>query len=247
MTATKARLKGIIEKCDTRAGRAFDLFIQALIILSLISFSIETIPGLNESTQIALRAFEVFTVAIFTVEYLLRVAVADSRSGFVLSFSGIIDLLAILPFYIASGVDLRSVRVFRLFRLFRILKLARYTEALNRFKSAIKSIKEELALFAAATAFILYLSSVGIYYFENAVQPDKFTSIFSCLWWAVISVTTVGYGDMYPVTLGGRIFTFFVLVAGIGIVAVPTSLLAAALSGNRSIECDADPNDKCNR
>lgn len=223
-------LKEIIEKSETRAGRLFDLVIQALIILSLVAFSIETIPGIDAQTQTRLRSFEVFTVIVFTMEYLVRLLVADSRRRFVFSFFGLIDLCAILPFYIASGVDLRSIRVFRLFRLVRILKLVRYSRALNRFKVALADIREELVLFAVATLFVLYLSAVGIYYFENPLQPDKFSSVFTCLWWSVTSVTTVGYGDMYPLSTGGKVFTFFVLSVGIGIVAVPTSLLAAALS-----------------
>jgi voltage-gated potassium channel len=234
------RLKEIVERCDTRTGRLFDLFIQTLIVLSLITFSIETVPGNDVKTQTTLRAIEVFTVAVFTLEYFLRLLVADSRRRFVFSFAGIIDLLAILPFYVASGVDLRSIRVFRLFRLARILKLFRYSQALERLKVALRDIKEELVIFAAATLFVLYLSAVGIYYFENPAQPEKFTSVFTCLWWSVTSVTTVGYGDMYPITTGGRMFTFFVLVVGIGIVAVPTSLLAAALSKTPKVSTSND-------
>jgi len=113
------RIKQIIEETDTPTGRAFDLFIQSLIVLSLISFSIETLPNLSENAKRLLKITELITVIIFTVEYVLRIIVADEKLKFVFSFFGIIDLLAILPFYIASGVDLRSIRVFRLFRLFR--------------------------------------------------------------------------------------------------------------------------------
>ncbi len=230
------QLKRTVEQSETSAGRFFDLFIQSLIVLSLITFSVETLPGLDTQTRSTLRAFEVSTVAVFTAEYLLRLLVADSKGRFVFSFNGIVDLFAILPFYVASGIDLRSIRVFRLFRLVRILKLARYSQALSRFKVAFNGIKEELMLFAVATLFILYLSAVGIYYFENPIQPEKFSSVFACLWWSVTSITTVGYGDMYPLSTGGRIFTFFILMLGIGIVAVPTSLLAASFSQTKKTE-----------
>ena len=223
-------LKDTVEKCDSRSGRIFDLCIQALIVLSLISFSMETLPNLSSETKNQLRIFEVFTVMVFTAEYLLRIFVANSKRHFVFSFYGLVDLLAILPFYIVSGIDLRSIRIFRLFRLFKTFKLFRYSQALNRMYLALKNIREELILFLIATSFVLYISAVGIYYFENPVQPDIFSSIFASLWWSVVSITTVGYGDMYPVTVGGRVFTVFVLILGIGIVAVPTSLLAAALS-----------------
>jgi voltage-gated potassium channel len=152
------------------------------------------------------------------------------------SFFGIVDLLAVLPFYISTGVDLRSVRAFRLLRLFRLLKLARYSAAVQRFHRAFLIAREELALFGATALIVLYLSSVGIYYFEREAQPEAFGTVFHALWWAIATLTTVGYGDVYPVTAGGRVFTFFVLVTGLGIVAVPTGLFASALSKAREME-----------
>lgn len=224
------KTKKIIEQCDTPAGRIFDLFILLLIILSFIAFSLETLPNLNPIFSYWLRLFEVFTVAIFTIEYFLRLYVSDKKFKFIFSPYGIIDLLAILPFYLALGVDLRSVRILRLFRLIRIFKLFRYSHALERLVDAFKEIKEELILFVVAISFVLIISSVGIYYFENPVQPEIFSSIFTSFWWSVVSITTVGYGDMAPITIGGRIFTFFLLILGIGIIAAPTGLLAASLS-----------------
>ena len=224
------RLKKIIEDTDTLSGRRFDLFIQLLIILSLISFTIETLQNLPDTLRYALNVFEIVTVLIFTIEYILRVVVADSKRKFIFSFYGMIDLLAILPFYLATGVDLRSLRILRLFRLFRILKLFRFSETLQRFQTVFIKVKSELALFAIAAFFLLYLSSVGIYYFEHEAQPENFGSIFHCLWWSVATLTTVGYGDVYPVTVGGKIFTSFIVLIGIGIVAVPTGILASALT-----------------
>src|SRR5690606_19969337 len=145
------------------------------------------------------------------------------------SFFGIVDLLAILPFYLASGLDLRAIRIFRLLRLFRILKLFKYNSALKRFHRALLIVREELIIFGFVAMIMLYLSAVRIYYFENDAQPDQFKSVFHSLWWALTTLTTVGYGDMYPITLGGRIFTFFVLMIGLGVVAVPTGLIASAL------------------
>ena len=140
------------------------------------------------------------------------------------------DLLAVLPFYLSvGGLDLRALRAFRFFRLVRVLKLLRYHRALEHFKRTFRSMREELVLFLAACTLLVYLASVGIYYFEREAQPEAFGSVFSSMWWAVATLTTVGYGDAYPVTIGGRLFTTFILVIGLGIVAVPAGLISSAL------------------
>jgi voltage-gated potassium channel len=229
-------LKKIVEENDSRLGRIFDLVIQALIVVSLVTFSIETLPGLSDTTRRWLRYIEIVTVLIFTFEYLLRLLVASRKMGFVFSFFGIVDLLSILPFYLASGVDLRSIRAFRLLRLFRAFKLLRYSKAIRRFHRALRIAREELVLYGLVTLLLLYFSAVGIYYCENEAQPAAFSSVFDAMWWATCTLTTVGYGDVYPITAGGRIFTFFVLLIGLGIVAVPAGLVASALSKAREME-----------
>ena len=229
-------IKETIENNTTRTGKIFDLSIQAIIVLSLVSFSFEPLPSLSEESRKIMRAIEVVTVVIFTAEYLLRVTVADHKLKFLFSFYGIIDLIAILPFYISTGVDLRSARAFRMLRLFRAFKLVRYSKAINRFHIALKIAREELILYFCMTLILLYMSAVGIYFFENGAQPEAFSSVFSSLWWAVATMTTVGYGDIYPITAGGRIFTFVVLMIGLGVVAVPTGLVASALSKAREME-----------
>ena len=234
----KSTIKRIIEDSDTPAGRGFDLMIQLLIVLSSLSFAVETLPDLSPQMAVLLRRFEVMSVVIFTVEYVLRIYVVERKLAFVTSFFGIIDLLAILPFYLALGIDLRTVRTFRLLRLFRIFKLARYSRAVQRFHRALQIASEEIVLFFFVTAILLYLAAVGIYYFEHEVQPNAFTSVFHSLWWAVATLTTVGYGDVYPVTVGGRVFTFFVLLIGLGVVSVPAGLVATALSKARELEAD---------
>lgn len=220
----------MITNLDTKTGRRFALFIQILIVLSLVSFSIETLPNLSTGVKKALYYFEVFCIVVFSIEYLLRLFYAPKKLGYIFSFYGIIDILAILPFYITLGVDLRSIRVFRVFRIFRIFKLMRYNKALNHFKDAAKEAKEEIILFLLITLILLYLSAVGIYFFENEAQPEKFSSIFHSLWWAISTLTTVGYGDVFPITMGGKIFTFFLLIIGLGIVTVPAGIVASALS-----------------
>ena len=225
-----AKLRNIVIENNTKSGRRFDLITQALIILSLVSFSFETLPNLDDGTKELLNIFETISVCIFSAEYLLRVFLNKKPFKYIFSFFGIIDLLAILPFYLASGIDLRSVRIFRLFRLFRVFKLLQYNDALDRVSDAFSSVKKELVVFGVATIFMLYVAAVGIYYCENPAQPEQFKSVFHSLWWSVTTLTTVGYGDIYPITIGGKIFTTFVVFIGMGMVAIPTGLLASAFS-----------------
>jgi len=218
-----------------------DLWIQGLIVLNLLLSGLDTVSGLPGWSVEWLFWFECFSVGVFSFEYFVRVFWARPVGSYAVSFFGVVDLLAILPFYLALGVDLRALRAFRLLRLFRLLKIARYGSAIQRFKMAYFKVKEELVLFGVTSLILLYIASVGIYYFEGDVQPDQFSSVYHCMWWATTTLTTVGYGDMYPVTVGGRIFTFFILIIGLGIVAVPTGLFASALSSVRAdeeLECE---------
>lgn len=217
----------------------WELFIQAVILLSLVDFALETLPHLSPTQRRLLEWFEVFSVAVFTVEYVVRVVGARSPVKYLLSFYGIVDLVAILPFYLGLVVDLRSLRVLRFLRLLRILKLTRYSQAWRRFHRALIISREELILFAATALILIYLAAVGIYYFEHEAQPEVFASMFDGLWWAVATLTTVGYGDSYPITAGGRFFTFVILVIGLGIVALPSGIVASALAKARAEEDEA--------
>ena len=228
---------------ETSAGRAFETLILLLIVVSLISFSLETLPDLTKQERSWLDSIELFCVVVFTLEYVLRIASSKKPFKFIFSFMGIIDLAAILPFYLALGVDLRSVRGLRMLRIFRVFKLARYNKAFHRFNLAIGLVRQEIVIFFSAAIMLIYLTAVGIYYFENAAQPDKFGSVFDSLWWSVVTLTTVGYGDVYPVTAGGKIFTVLVLFIGLGIVAVPTGLIASALNQARELERKEEEED----
>jgi len=226
----KQFLKSVVELNDNKLSRYFAFFIQALILVSVITFSMDTIPNLKPETKALLAAIEVFSVVVFTIEYVLRIYVADRKFRFIFSFFGLIDLLAILPFYLSFGVDLRSLRALRFLRLFIVLKLVRYNKAMNHFIKAMSTAREQILLFIFITIILIYFAAVGIYYLENEVQPDKFSSIFDSLWWAIITLTTVGYGDVFPITVGGKVFTFIILMLGLGIVAVPTGIISSALT-----------------
>ena len=226
----KLFLKNLVELNENFESKVFNIIIQILIIASIISSSIETIPSLETSTIYYLHKFEIFSIVVFTIEYLVRIYASDKKLSYIFSFYGLVDLLSILPFYLAFFVDLRALKAFRLFRLFRLLKLARYNKTLDKFQKAIYNSKEEFVIFFILTIIMFYLASVGIYYFENEAQPEAFKSIFHSMWWAVATLTTVGYGDVYPITIGGKIFTTFMLLIGLGIVGIPAGIVAAALS-----------------
>ena len=222
-------IKTLLKAKDNYLSRVFNLSTHVLIFVSIVMSSLATLPELGSSTREVLAFMENFIVALFSLEYLLRIFFAKKKIGYVLSFYGLIDLIAILPFYISSGLDLRSLRIFRFVHLFQLMKLVRYHEALRRLSRAFVMAKEEIILFSIVATVLLYLSAMGIYHFENEAQPEAFKSIFHSLWWALATLTTVGYGDIYPITLSGKIFTFVVLMIGLGMLAVPAGSLASAL------------------
>ena len=236
--STQERIRRVIVENDTREGRLFDISIQLLIIFSIIIYSVGTLPNLSTFWIKTINIIDIFCYVIFTIEYMARIYISKNRLKYIFSFYGIIDLLAILPFLFARQFDLRAIRALRVFRVISALKISKYNEALRRFTYALKIIKPELTLFLILTCIFLFLSAAGIYYFENEAQPEQFASIFHSLWWAVITLTTVGYGDVYPITAGGRVFTFFILMLGLGIITIPTGLIASALSAAREMDLD---------
>lgn len=215
---------------------SFEKIIQILIVISLISFAFETLPNLSTTWQTVLKYTEIFIVLIFTIEYIIRISLCRPRLKYVFSFYGLIDLIAILPFFLATGIDIKSVRAFRLLRLLRFVKLLKYNAAIRRLKEALNDAKDELILSGLVAGILLYLASIGIYYFEGEAQPDSFGSVFHSMWWAVCSLTTVGYGDVKPITVGGKIFTGVVLIIGVGIVAMPTAILASSFNNAKKKE-----------
>lgn len=231
-------LRDMVQRPDTVSGRWFEKSVLVLIVVSVVLMSSSTVPGLSPSSRTALAALEFVIIVLFTIEYGLRIVTAPSRWAYVRSFYGIIDLLALLTFYVTlvwvGMIDLRAVRALRLLRVFGAFEFARYTAATARIGKALKYARDEAMVFLFATLVLLYIAAMGIHHFESEAQPEKFDSVFHSLWWAVVTLTTVGYGDTYPITVGGRMWTFAVLLLGMGLVAVPAGLIASGLS--RAIE-----------
>lgn len=219
----------------------FIRFIYGLIILNVVSLIIGSYKEVREMNTRFLDAFELFSVVVFTIEYLLRLWTADlndqytggsfhKRMKFVFSTYGLIDLIAILPFYLPLifPFDLRVVRILRITRLVRIFKLGRYSKSMKTISSVLKETRSELGITLFIAFIMLVLASTLMYYIEGEVQPDKFASIGHSFWWAVATLTTVGYGDVYPVTAMGKILSGAIALIGVGIVALPTGIISSA-------------------
>ena len=227
-------LQDIVQRSDTVAGRRFDRIVLLLIIASVVPMSLSTVTSFSPGWLTVFAAAEYVIIVLFTIEYALRIATAERKWAYILSFYGIIDLVALLSFYVTlvwgGMLDLRAFRALRLLRVFSTFEFARYAAATVRIGRALRYARDEAAVFLFATLVLLYIAAMGIYHFESEAQPEKFDSVFHSLWWAVVTLTTVGYGDTYPITLGGRIWTFVILLLGMGIVAVPAGLIATGLS-----------------
>lgn len=231
-----------IARPGDRPSRIFDLGIRALILLNVIAVVLETVPELDAIAHDYFAAFEAISVAVFSVEYVARVwsAVEDpayGRSGPVfgrLRFAktplALVDLFAVLPSLLPMmGFDLRLLRGVRLFRLVRILKLTRYSGSLQTLGRVFRRARRQLVLTLSGVAFLLLVASAVMYYAEHAAQPEQFSSIPEAMWWGIVTLTTLGYGDVYPVTIMGRIMGGLFALSGILLVALPTAILGAGL------------------
>ena len=233
-------------KKPTTLSYAVNFFLFSLIILNVAAVTLESIASVRTRWQDQLTAFELVSVFIFTVEYLLRIWSApehqdlsgetgsQKRKAYIFSFTGVIDLLAILPYLlqlIGLSADMRMLRVLRLARL---LKISHYTSALEDLMSAIYS--ERKAFLAALYLLILalFLSSSLIYVAENEVQPDVFSSIPETMWWSIVTLTTVGYGDVSPVTAVGKLIGAATAMMGVCSIALLTGIIGAGFSNQMS-------------
>ena len=219
-----------------------DVILLALILLNVVAVILETVKSFQLRFGTAFRVFEVMSVGVFSVEYAARIwaCTADpryrqpiiGRLRYVSGFDGVVDLLAILPFYItlalpAAALDLRILRVLRLLRFARVLKLGRYSDSLGRMKRVIGARRGDLGVALAAVGVVLILASSAIYYVEVDTQPDVFTSIPAAMWWGISALTTVGYGDITPVTPLGKFLGGIIQLLGIAIFALPAGIIAA--------------------
>ena len=239
------------------ASKLFDVFIMLLVFASIASVFILTF---DVSARVIKYLYYIEQVAltVFSIEYLLRIWTADmlypqlspwrARGKYVLSGMAIIDLVSILPFYIPMffTIDVEVIRALLLMLLLRLFKLSRYTDAVSAIWSVFRNKIQEMLVSVVFVVMILIVASLLIYYAEHDAQPDKFANAFSGVWWAVATLTTVGYGDIYPVTGAGRLLGGIIALTGIGLVAVPTGIISAGfvelLEKKRGDKPDEKPN-----
>lgn len=226
---------------DTPLSRLINYCIISLIVLNILATVIGSIPEVHEIYNVYFDSFEVFSVLIFSIEYLARVwssvdapevtglSAFNARIRYMLRPLSIIDLLAVLPFYLGMFFSL-DLRFMRFFRLLRIFKLTRYSRSLNVLVTVIRNESQSFSMTLFILFTILLLSAGGMHVFEKTAQPEAFGSIPHSLWWAISTLTTVGYGDVTPVTAGGKIFGAMIMIVGIGMVALPTGILSSAFS-----------------
>ncbi|TNE56587.1 MAG: ion transporter [Alphaproteobacteria bacterium] len=221
-------------------GRWVDLALMTLILLNVVAVSLESVRPLYEQYSQFFDAFDAFSVTVFTIEYIGRVWSCVERAGqvhglksfksrlaYMMTPLALIDLLAIAPFYLAAlipGLDLRFLRVIRIMRIF---KLTRYSKAVAILLNVLSQERRAFGAAIVVLAVVAILAASGIYLFEHRAQPEYFGSIPESLWWSVVTLTTVGYGDVTPITLGGKIFGGIVAVVGVGMIALPAGILAS--------------------
>ncbi len=244
MKRIKKRAFEIVSKAEKgdRVSEIFDWLIMVLIALSVVLIVLESFRPLREQYSSLFRLFEIITVCVFSVEYVLRIWTADllypdakhPRLKYILSFMAVVDLFAILPSFLPFiYVDLRFLRMIRLFRLFRVLrvlKLGRYLDAWLVILDVIRKSGPQLVMSVALCFFVILFSAIIMYEAEYPVQPEKYPNVMASLWWAISALTTIGYGDVYPVTAVGKFFASLISLVGIGIVAIPTGIITAGFS-----------------
>jgi len=221
-------------------SKLVDFFIISLIFVNVFLSIIDTVESIHEKYGMVFQSIESASLIIFSIEYFLRVYSCVAEKGnysnfihrvrFMLKPMSIIDLLCILPLFIYGDLDLRTLRLFRTFRIFRILKIGRYSKSLQNLCQAFANKSDELILTIVIIFFLILISSSLLFLCEHEAQPENFSSIPASMWWGVITLTTIGYGDVYPITLMGKLFTAAIAVLGLGLFALPAGIIASGFS-----------------
>ena len=240
-----------------KASKYFDMILVAVIVINIATMMLSTMPDVSATQSAEFHIIEIVSVGLFTLEYILRIwssaaaplpALATTKSNhvntpwkkrwlYLKSPMAIVDLLAILPFYLSMFFIL-DLRVLRIFRVLRILKIGRYSRSIQTLVAVIRN--ESHALIAALSILMLFtiIAATCIYYIEHSAQPEVFSSIPASLWWALVTLTTVGYGDIVPITFGGKVFGGLITIMGICFYALPAGILSSSFTAQMQLKRD---------
>lgn len=231
MKTIKDQLYEIIFEADTREGKIFDLTLLFVILISIALVMLESVPSIRGNFQGALKVMEWVITIIFTIEYLLRIIIVKKPLKYIFSFYGIIDFLSVIPTYLSLVIigshSFVIIRVLRLLRVFRILKLTRYTQAGKTLAKALWNSREKISVFIFFITIIVVIFGTIMYLVEGEVHG--FTSIPRSIYWAIVTLTTVGYGDISPATPLGQFLASIIMIMGYAIIAVPTGIVTAEI------------------
>jgi voltage-gated potassium channel len=224
---------------SAKMGKLLEYFALVIVFLSVVVLILETIIGFPPRIYELLGYASDFCAFFFVTEYVIRLGLTQRNgwsgrrlSGYAISFFGLVDLVSVLPIILPFffGSNLGVVKMFRILRVFRIMKFGRYSRSVQMLGEVIVSVRYALFSTLFVSLFVILFSASSMYYLEHDAQPNEFTDIPSTFWWAMATLTTVGYGDVYPITTGGKMFASVVALTGIGLVAIPTGLLSAAFT-----------------
>lgn len=249
----REKLWRIVFRSDTRAGRIFDTGLLVLIGLSVLTLMLESVDELRTAHPSVFGGLEWFFTTVFTLEYLTRLCVVRNRVSYAFSFFGIVDLISILPSYVELALPgvhyLMAFRILRLMRLFRILKMADHMGEANILLNALGASRRKITVFFTTVFSFVLVEGTIMYVVEKDANPD-FANIPQAIYWAIVTITTVGYGDMAPVTLLGKMMASVVMLTGFAIIAVPTGIVTHEIGremrsrhSRRCKECGWEEND----
>lgn len=231
-TSFRHRLHEVIYEADTPSGKLFDIILLIAILASIVFVMLESVSSINKEYGKLLDIAEWIITILFSIEYILRIIAVKKPLNYIFSFYGIIDLLSTIPKYISPFVigthNLAALRALRLLRVFRILKLARYIGASNRLLVALKNSKAKIFVFLFFVMILCIILGTIMYMIEGA--ENGFTSIPRSVYWAIVTLTTVGYGDIAPGTAFGQLIASVIMILGYSIIAIPTGIVSAEIS-----------------
>ena len=233
----RQKIHEIIFEADTTSGKLFDIILLTAILLSILGVMLESVYEIDRKYHELIIAFEWGFTILFTIEYFFRIYAVNRPFKYIFSFMGIVDLLAIIPTYLIfilpAAHSLSVIRAIRLIRIFRIFKLSRYLRGAHTMQIALRSSRPKIIVFLLSVILLVIILGTLMYVIESGARTNGFENIPNSIYWAIITLTTVGYGNIVPMTIFGKIVASFIMILGYGIIAVPTGIVTAEFSRKR--------------